>query len=1532
MEQLWGDCGKQVAWAFNRNAETGTRHHIVFEVVSVDHTMGNVLLFPCGSRARIMQGFPMLANDTVSLTVMFAKLVDALAMPSFIVDDESTVLQHPRIQKTDIRSVVEICCGIGVGTTGMAFAGMKTVAACDVNHRMLEVFQHWRNGIPTVCGDIDNPQTVIDLWKAHPRCSAMMVGFACQPYSKGGQQNGVNDNRSTTLLAALRAAFWMRCHVIILECVPSAATNRHVRMVVESYRDQCIFHLAEVILKQELCWVSRRERWWAVLTAAIVGRIGLMPLPDLTYPAVVRHVLPHGIDMSDEDLKQLILSPSEHEKLLQHVADVKQMSMPLNGKAPTALHSWGSQFVACPCGCRAHGFANSTLASKGVYGLVLEAPGVTYIHGIPHDALRHPHPIEVAILNAVEFPTSWNVELRLALAGLGQQACPIHALWITSQVLAHLDRLQFGSTSVDCNALLDLHREKIVMLAKSIMRPQIALEEQRIEDVPIPLDQTESLPNRACCAFNHVGGPNEVTVVDSHTLARVVIVVESSTQVRHLVEAEEQCNPGCSILSVHDCLDARMLSSNDPIAGLCVWIVRGAEFPEVDMEPDVASPEGFVADAITPTVPFSLDAETVSSTEPVVWDMGLDELPIISDPYQLVEPDVDMQSLAQPVDPLCALGSSQLQAMLPPVVMNLSMKTALCSSTMVAEARVHILQNQEGLWADDEIRWHVDQMLTQSHRVGWFQIDPLILAVCVKQNSIRLLTQWFASLSGMPSAFVGAVFLDGHWMPFMWTWTPDLLTAHSWDVSRAHHPGLSLLHDALAKLVGAKSFSVRTLLRDFAKTELCGPCAVRYLDNCIRGKMLPTQFHEVEYLHSVGRRMFAEMLMSHDQVPRPWIFGAGLDSKAMVRLQDLLQQHGVPLNQLETRTNLILSSLDHHQLQQGLTGSNPWRAIKALANQKKPVVQLVLPAELEAVVSERASKGKVQGRKKKTLVQGAQPMKPAELDPAMLALHDGAFVRDDNTPLTHLQVSSIGPFAEGVVLASFSQVEGHLKAGIPITALALGLVVLNVEEKQMTTSLSWSQIRAVVRCKANNEPMIIPAYLVQLGGKPVRQAALSTFTEVPQVDAACIKLSIYRDEAVSDWKEIIASPFRYLMHHLSPLNACSNNSCKCDRWHQGEEPVSEPVLDVWRRQWVNMSFHAVAPDQADAFVVNVRCVASVFSALMHLSGNAGIYAEPRTMDAKAPMLDYQVLWMPRIEKGELVRLKQVNPLILGIARLGSRMGLRVRNADAAAVAKVVKPGTVVLAAGLRQSYEMGPMPFGMDRLTVTKLCTNWGWQARPMYPSRTLEGEIGTMWLLQAVVDPPQPVIAYKGGEIIITKLPQKSTAESSGQQNRVIGSSATVALCSVQPAKTSPQVDMVFKNDPWAASLTKSSLGVSSSTDAMIGLQQVEKRIEESVLSKLQPKGEGGDCEMLGSSSIQAATDSRLDALESQLNMLQGNQQSLSKQVDDNARRADAQLHQLQVQVGSQLEVHSTNMEELFKSQMQQIETLLMSKKARTE
>ena len=158
-------------------------------------------------------------------------------------------------------------------------------------------------------------------------------------------------------------------------------------------------------------------------------------------------------------------------------------------------------------------------------------------------------------------------------------------------------------------------------------------------------------------------------------------------------------------------------------------------------------------------------------------------------------------------------------------------------------------------------------------------------------------------------------------------------------------------------------------------------------------------------------------------------------------------------------------------------------------------------------------------------------------------------------------------------------------------------------------------------------------------------------------------------------------------------------------------------------------------------------------AVLAYSGRGGVFFEPRSLDSKEPNLDYQVLWLPKTDKAELLRLQQCTAGVLGIARVGSRLGLRTKLADAPELAKVLKPGSVFLAAGTRSTYELGPLPFGCDRLTVGKLCGQWRWQARPLHPCRSVDGVLGNMWRVQASSPPPCAVVLYQGNEVVITKV-----------------------------------------------------------------------------------------------------------------------------------------------------------------------------------
>ena len=1528
-DSLWGERGPHVSWRFNPAiTQIGCRVDLVVELGSIDHVTGAGLVFmwPCKARARFFNGLQHVGEQVESVTVLGAIFSDNVGMPGFTLDQQSEIMSHPRISYADMFNLVELCAGIGIGTQGFAELGFKTVVAIELRKPSAEAYKQLHPEVEVICGDIRDKSVVGEVYRRHPRSTAIMAGFSCQPFSGGGAQQGVADSRADVLLGVMNAAFLLRCPLLVLECVKNAGSNRYVRNVVESFRDEMGFHLSEGLLSLESCWVSRRDRWWAILAAPCLGPINIPQLPSLVFPSKLRHIIPKPFPCSDRELEELVLSEADMRVLVSIKPDFGSMYLPLNGKCPTCLHSWGNQFGPCPCGCRL-AFSASTLRDRGIYGVFVPTGQTIVVDGVIHPELRHPHPSEVGWANGVLMPSSWPEPLKLSLAGLGQQASPIHCLWVAAQIVHHIDKLHFGASQTSGSQHLDQFIQKLFKQIQDVtgtlghvcsVLPVGGSASVELIPPDAPLPVTSLADRMPWHVFSHCSDGSSVTLVDAESRSSVVVLLaDRRTTLKQLLEAERALTPERKSYQVVDCQTSLAVEETEEIAARCLWFeLVVTPFPLA--QPVRVSESAVEVPVISPTLPWTSTA-------------GGEQIQPVSDAHQggLVE---DLQGCAGAEDPLTQLKDRQLVGVLPPKIDTLRGMVALLGSPIAAEDRLLVLENQNGTWADDEVSWHVNRMLLESGRKDWAFIPPVLAAEGLKRNCVQLIAKWIETLPVVPTILLGAVPCGGHWIPFMWTWTAESLTAYSWDVAGNTPRCLNLLHDAVTKAVGARTFICNISHRNFSTSDYCGLCSVRWLDHKIRGRMLPTCVDEVHYLHELARRQFVDFVRTQSTLQRPWIWASGLDQKSSNRLKELLIQHGVPETQLDTRLSLLVQSLGIVPLQDALTSANPWRLLKQLANSHRPPLQIILPEELAEIVKTKAEAGTVKSRKKSGKGTGkGPPGKPACLDPSKLCIDVDSFVTADDKPLPQIDAKLIGPLAEGVFLSSPSLLDAHLRAGQPLSKAALAAVLLNVDSANFATDLPWSQIRLVLRCRLNQEPLLLNAYLVQLGQIAVCQAKMESTVAVPLRSAACLKVAVYRDSVEIPWQDFVQAPIRYVLSVLQPLLVCTTCGSSphehCVRWHVlNDDDPPEPVLDLWRRQWTSLTFKPCEPHLAAIFWVNIRYLSSIQEAVLRCSGCQGVFVEPRSLDGKLGTMDFQVIWLPKENLAELQRLQQCHIKVLGLARLGSRLGLRVASSDAAEMTRSIKPGSVFLSSGDRQDYEAGPFPFGLDRLNLSKLCTAWKWQARPLHPVRSLEGGLGTVWLLQASQEPPEQVLTYQGGKIVINKVVKKAPQESS--PSTVIGNSSTMALCQLESAAERP-TDPWLKADPWQAALQHSS----APCGPFVGkhLQQIEERIEQKVLARVAPPGLDDDVDMDSGTSTSASVIAKFEELESQISRLANKHQALESKLDDSVQRSDAQVSQLQHQVAAQFEAQRGEMQGLFTSQMAQIEALL-SKKARHE
>ena len=1518
----WGDGGIEPTFGFDSSSCAGSRHDVVFELVS--HTLGSgsavVTTYPGNIHARIMNGLPNLEPCTRAVSVFNVLLVDKVGGFSFCIDSESRVLQFPGIAATDFENIISTCAGMGIGCMALEHVNMTLRVANDVNPRMIEGHRHLHPTVPTVLGSIADVDTICEIHAHYPRSGVLFAGFNCQPFSTGGLQRGIDDDRAKVLPAALRAAYMLHSVAIVLECVRDAGSNRFVRTQVEAFCAQTGFQLTECVLSLDACWSSKRDRWWGVLAVPFVGRVSLPALPCLPFPTLLRHVLPNPLALLEDALEQLELDLYELEMFAKYAPSIAAMFPKPGAPAPTALHSWSSQVVACRCGCRPTGFAESTLASRGLFGILFPLEGVVEIDGTPLQKARHPHPTEIAILNAVPLPDSWPQDLRLTNAALGQMASPLHTNWVLSHLSVKVQSVHVGVATACPNKALDALRSQIMRqvrnLAGPVAAPQDDFDLPMVVDVQ-PCDPWELVdsvqPTEVVCLLGDVGHPELKVEVSAECTLRQLLSAEIS-----LGTLPGDLDDLIRTWLFRVCPSGDLLDLHDMVAGKTIWVQYIIPLLPDDSEDDPMTEEPVPDLEVSPTVSWTVNepedppqhdllavaAENVSGHHEL--EAGL--VGPCPDPWSLVKQRENSELVLS--DPLFSLSSMDLVALAPPRVLSLAHGIRLLSQTMPSGLRRALLVNQDFVWADDEIRWHVQPFLAQARKTDVAFLEPLFATELCHGICPDMLQAWFDGLSSRPRAIVSVIWLNGHWVPFFWHWCGDTLFARTWEVASLDLDASHVLHEQLRLVVGVNSVVLHRETRNFALSSMCGVFAVRWIDHQIRGKMLPTSEEEAKYLHSVGRDIFLRYLQAQTSVDRPWMWGLGLESVSKAKLRDLLLQHGVSQASVESRIQLFTEAVGVPAVSNALQGFRPWRALKSLGNQRSPPFQLVLADELKAVVDERAKVGKTSKKQKKVPKKpdGTVVKRPTvHLDPAKLQVERGTF-QVGSKMLSQLQLRQIGPFSEGVVLTTIAEASKFLQANHTVTPNALGLLLINVGPDELQTDLKWSQVRVILRCAVDQEPILVPATLVQLGEQQVVQPTGLNLDALPDVPATCLKISIYRDEVETSWDEVVAGSVKFLMKHLPLLTPCREDpsTCDCAKLHVGSSsPVQEPVLDLWRRQWLSSGFKQCNADMAALFMVNVRLVESLLKGILSCSGHSGIYIEPRSLDALKPHESFQTIWVPRTDVSELQRRQQLDPQIIGLCRLGSRLGVRVATQDAKEVAMKLRPDSVYLAAGSRMMFEVGPIPFGMDRLAVTRLCSNWGWEAKPLNPSRAV-GELGMIWKVQSCKDPPKQVVLYRGGEILISKLASADRPETQVQAP-LLANAKTLAKCVAQPAADQDGVDPWLKQDPWGGK----QLTPAPST------AEIEERLHKRVLESIGSQQ--------GKMEVDTADqDSRIQALEKQIQSVHTAQIALEHKVDENNKKMDHQVAALQDQVGAQFTAQGQRIQELFNKQMHEMEALL--------
>lgn len=377
-----------------------------------------------------------LQEATTDITLLNA-IVTHVRHPILTLDQHAACLEHQGRTAQDFFKLAETCSGLGGLGVGAEFAGWEITVQNDIQEKFTQ-HQNQFGHVKNVTGSICLFGTLKAMHEADGRSAAMGFGYACQPFSALGDGRQGADERSATLPFGLVASFLLKKELVILECVTNAATSAFVQRSVQHHLNMVKGTKSEVILELGDVWVSKRRRFWTVITKEYMGKVCLQPFPKLPRPPTLGCVFPQFQELATKQLQELTLTDEELNAFMNIGKGIEAQLVDMAGQGGTALHSWGNQIHACACGCR-KGLSQSRLHQHGLHGALVK-------YALPDGNIkfRHLSPVEMGIMNGMLKDNGWLDEQRLLTAGIGQLASPLQSVWVFSQLRNHLSDMGLG--------------------------------------------------------------------------------------------------------------------------------------------------------------------------------------------------------------------------------------------------------------------------------------------------------------------------------------------------------------------------------------------------------------------------------------------------------------------------------------------------------------------------------------------------------------------------------------------------------------------------------------------------------------------------------------------------------------------------------------------------------------------------------------------------------------------------------------------------------------------------------------------------------------------------------------------------------------------------------------------------------------------------------------------------------------------------------------------------------------------------------
>ena len=277
-------------------------------------------------------------------------------------------------------------------------------------------------------------------------------------------------------------------------------------------------------------------------------------------------------------------------------------------------------------------------------------------------------------------------------------------------------------------------------------------------------------------------------------------------------------------------------------------------------------------------------------------------LPEATEAMNIDAPTVDTRCLEvgfSSPSPLARLDAEGLLRLTCTYPVSKGMLDSMRLQVITSADRKAILEQQGPVWADDELVWHINDLL--SNCCSTIPNDPLTGATDLIDPPLFLgwlsagfadFSQWKAKPGPELRRLVTVAYTSSHWIPVVMIIHEHTLLVHTWDQQDADHTQLNRVFDQLTRFLGLSDWQPIRLFRMFDMRQGCGAMAIAFIAYMLCNRMLPTCPDDVVAFHQALRvRFLAHALLAPVSL-KPWLWGNGpvpCEDDCAVEVDD---QHG----------------------------------------------------------------------------------------------------------------------------------------------------------------------------------------------------------------------------------------------------------------------------------------------------------------------------------------------------------------------------------------------------------------------------------------------------------------------------------------------------------------------------------------------------------------------------------------------------------------------------------------------------------------